>query len=174
MGIIFQPRPPVAVERATAPASHRPRGSTGRAAVFVDALECVVRGDADRFDALFTEDVVFTAPHVRVASLAALHSAIGQPEDTLGDITIAVRPIAVTADEVVAEWQIRAVFDHPALFDDNLLVEPTGQTVTMAGASFAEFRADRIRSFRHYFDDSELLDGAPAVPAHLRWSGRRL
>ena len=37
------------------------------------------------------------------------------------------------------------------------------------GASFAEFRERRIHSFRHYFDDSELLAGIPGAPSHLRW-----
>ena len=56
------------------------------------------------------------------------------------------------------------------LFDDRLLIEPTGGDVRLPGASVAEFREHRIRAFRHYFDDSELLAGVPGAPSHISWS----
>ena len=56
------------------------------------------------------------------------------------------------------------MFTRPVLFDDRLLIEPTGGAVRLPGASVAEFREHRIRAFRHYFDDSELLAGAPGTP----------
>ena len=173
MGIIFQPRPPVLRAATGRRDSGNATTSRGREAVFAEALESVVRGDTSRFDQLFTEDVVFYAPHVKASSLAGVRAAVGQPEDTLHEIAIDLNPRAVGADELVAEWRLSAMFDRPALFDDNVLVEPTWGVVQMSGSSFATFTGDRISSFRHYFDDSELLDRVAGVPAHLRWSARR-
>ena len=56
------------------------------------------------------------------------------------------------------------------LFDDRVLIEPTGDQVHLDGVSVAEFRGARISAFRHYFDDTELLAGVPGTPSHLRWT----
>ena len=72
-------------------------------------------------------------------------------------------------DKVIGEWRLEAMFTQAVLYDDRLLIEPTGGAVRLPGASVAEFRDHRIRAFRHYFDDSELLAEAPGSPSHLRW-----
>jgi ketosteroid isomerase-like protein len=140
-----------------------------RSAVFLAALEAVVLGDASRFTELFTDDVVFSSPHLTVESLAAVQHALGSPEDSLTDVGIVVVALDATGEKVVAEWRLEAMFTRPVLFDDRLLIEPTGGSVHLPGASVAEFRERRIRAFRHYFDDSELLTGVPGIPSHLRW-----
>jgi hypothetical protein len=168
VGLLFQPRW----------TSHRP-GHGGPAApgdvpfdrgmVFGAALEAVVIGDASRFADLFTEDVVFSSPHLVVESLAAVQRALGSPEDSLTDIVLVMLNLDAIEDRVMAEWRLDARFTRPVLLDDRLLLEPTGDEVHLLGASFAEFRERRIHSFRHYFDDSELLAGIPGAPSHLRW-----
>ncbi len=62
------------------------------------------------------------------------------------------------------------MFTRPVLLDDRVLIEPTGAVAHLTGASIAEFRGRRIRAFRHYFDDSELLADARRAgpPALLR------
>lgn len=77
------------------------------------------------------------------------------------------------ADKMIAEWQLDARFSGPLLFDDHLLIEPTGDTLHLRGVSIAEFSGSRIRCFRHYFDDTELFDGVAGTSAHLRWSRDR-
>ena len=74
------------------------------------------------------------------------------------------------ADKLIAEWRLEAMFTRPVLLDDRVLIEPTGAVAHLTGASIAEFRGRRIRAFRHYFDDSELLADAagPVAPALLR------
>jgi hypothetical protein len=73
---------------------------------------------------------------------------------------------------VIAEWLLEAIFARPVLYDDRLLIEPTGAGVRLQGVSIAEFRGERICAFRHYFDDSALLDRAGGVPGNLRWRTR--
>jgi hypothetical protein len=72
-------------------------------------------------------------------------------------------------DNVLCEWQLEAMFRRPVLYDDRLLIEPTGGAVRLVGVSVAEFRGDKIRACRHYFDDTELLADVPGVLSHLRW-----
>ena len=138
--------------------------------MFLAALEAVVLGDASGFVDLFTEDVVFSSPHLTVESLPSLLQALGSPEDSLSDVCIVVIALDAIEDKVIGEWRIEAMFTRPVLYDDRLLIEPTGSAVRLPGASVAEFRDHRIRAFRHYFDDSELLAGVPGTPSHLRWS----
>jgi len=141
-----------------------------RAVVFLAALEAVVLGDASRFPELFTDDVVFCSPHLVVESLASVQHALGSPEDSLTDVGIVVLALDAIDDKVIAEWRLEAMFTRPVLYDDRLLIEPTGSPVRLPGASIAEFREHRIRAFRHYFDDTELLAGVPGTPSHLRWT----
>jgi SnoaL-like domain len=139
--------------------------------VFTTALEAVVLGDASRFHELFTDDVVFASPHLMVESLDAVQYALGAPEDSLTDVQIVVLALDSIENKVIAEWRLDAMFTRPVLFDDRLLIEPTGSEVHLPGASIAEFEQHRICAFRHYFDDSELLAGVPGTPTHLRWAG---
>jgi ketosteroid isomerase-like protein len=140
-----------------------------RGLVFLAALEAVMLGDCSRFGELFTEDVVLAGPHLMASSLPVVQQAVGSPEDSLTDVSIVVVSMESVDDKVIAEWRLEATFTRAVLFDDRLLVEPTGGEVRLPGASVAEFREHRIRAFRHYFDDSELLDAVPGTPRYLRW-----
>jgi hypothetical protein len=119
---------------------------------------------------MFTEDVVFMGPHLALDSLTAVQETLGSPEDSLTDIEIIVTAVNEVQHKVIGEWRLEAMFTRPVLFNEELLIEPTGGAVCMMGASVAEFRDDRISMFRHYFDDSELMVGVPGTPSHLRWT----
>ncbi len=96
---------------------------------------------------------------------------MGSPEDSLSDVVLVVVALDdVDDDKVIGEWRLEAMFTRPVLYDDRLLIEPTGGPVRLPGVSVAEFRDHRIQAFRHYFDDSELLAAIPGTPSHLRWS----
>jgi hypothetical protein len=167
VGLLFQPRWSCDLHRhAAAPSCDVP---TDRGTIFLAALEAVVLGDTSRFAELFTDDVAFSSPHLLVESLPSVQHALGSPEDSLTDVEIVLLALDAVDDKVIAEWRLEASFTRPVLFNDRLLIEPTGERVRLPGASVAEFRARQIRAFRHYFDDSELLTGVPATPSHLRW-----
>jgi hypothetical protein len=108
--------------------------------VFRAALEAVVLGDASRFGELFTDDVVFTSPHLTVESLAMVQRGLGSPEDSLTDVDIVVVVLDTLDDKVIAEWRLEALFTRPVLYDDRFLIEPTGGGVRLPGMSVAEFR----------------------------------
>lgn len=168
MGLLFQPRWSGDRPRHAAPLASDDMPSD-RGTVFLGALEAVVLGDASRFADLFTEDIVVTSPHLIAESLPSVQHELGTPEDSLTDLDIVVLALDVIGDKVIAEWRLEASFTGPVLYDDRLLIEPTGTAVGLPGVSVAEFRGHQIRAFRHYFDDSELLAGVPGTPTHLRW-----
>ena len=168
MGLLFQPRrtaggqaPAIPVPDADAPRD--------RPLVLVAALEAVMLGDASRFAELFCEDVEFTSPHLSLVSIESLQRELGVPEDSLSDIEVVVVALDAVADKLFAEWRLEAMFTRPVLLDDRVLIEPTGRRARLTGASVAEFRGRRIRAFRHYFDDSELLAEVPG-PASRRFT----
>jgi ketosteroid isomerase-like protein len=173
VGLLFQPRrmPP---EPPPAPRTSLPAEElVDRTLVFGAALEAVLLGDASRFDDLFTDDVAFTSPHLAVTSRHDVQSAFGVPEDSLSDVEVTITSLDLLEAKVIAEWLLEATFSRALLFDDDLLIEPTGGRVHLLGVSVAEFRDSRIVSFRHYFDDSQLLDEVPGVPDQLRWMSAR-
>ena len=168
MGLLFQPR---WCGQRPAPRRAAPDDDVlfGRQRVLLAALEALVLGDASRFGELFTDDVVVSGPHLGVESLGALRQALGCPEDSLTDVGIVALAVDTLEDKVLCEWRLEAMFTRPVLYDDRLLIEPTGAAVRLLGVSVAEFSGDRIRACRHYFDDTELLADVPGVLSHLRW-----
>jgi SnoaL-like domain len=168
VGLLFQPRRSTIQSDHVAPA---PAGDApvDRSLVFAAALEAVMLGDGSRFADLFTKDVVFESPHLRLASLASLQRELGAPEDSLTDIEIVIVALDAVEGKLIAEWRLEARFTRPVLLDDCLLIEPTGAVARLMGAAVAEFRKRRIRAFRLYFDDSELLADVPGLP-HRRWT----
>ena len=47
------------------------------------------------------------------------------------------------------------------------MIPATGRRITLHGVSVADFDGDRIRSFRHYWDEVELLDALGLAAARL-------
>ena len=168
MGLLFQPR---WSGQRPAPAGAAPPDDVpiGRQRVMLTALEALVLGDASRFGDLFTDDVVVSGPHVVCESLAALQETLGCAEDALTDLAVVALAFDTLEDKLICEWRLEATFTQPVLYDDRLLIEPTGGAVRLLGVSVAEFSGERIRTFRHYFDDTELLANVPGVLSHLRW-----
>jgi ketosteroid isomerase-like protein len=153
---------------SNAPASPSSDELSDRSHVLRAALEAVLLGDASRFDDLFTDDVEFVSPHLAVTSRRAVQFAFGVPEDSLSDLELVVDSLDAVDSKLIAEWRLEATFSQALLFDDDLLIEPTGGRVQLRGASVAEFRETRIAGFRHYFDDSQLLDELPGVRDEVR------
>ena len=127
------------------------------ASLVARALEAAITGGDSLARELFTQDVVGWSPHLQVASLAELAAEFAEREDVLSNASVTVGTVDLLPGKVIAEWHIAADHTGPFLIADELLVEPTGRRILLAGATFAELRGDRICAFRHYFDDTALL-----------------
>jgi predicted ester cyclase len=126
--------------------------------VFVRALETLVGMGTDDAGALFTEDVSGWSPALRVSSLAELSEALKLRGEGLSNVTVTIRSLNAGGNKVVAEWRLDADHTGPLEVDDDLTVEATGRHVHVGGATFAEFRGDKIRAFRSYFDEMALME----------------
>jgi len=127
-------------------------------AVLVGALEAAVTGDASNLAQNFTDDVVGWSPNLVVSSRAELAEEWGERHDALSNIVISFDAVYLVGDNAIAEWRLGADHTGPLVVDDDVVLEPTGARIVLAGATFAEFRGDQICAFRNYFDDAALLE----------------
>ena len=123
-----------------------------------------ITGDAGAVTELFTEDVIGWTPTMVFTSRVDLLAELAMGDDALTDLELRIDALDVVGDKAIAEWRASAVFSGPFLVDDDLLIEPTGQDLAVAGVSVAEFEGDRIRTFRSYFDDAALLEQMLVTP----------
>jgi ketosteroid isomerase-like protein len=132
--------------------------SDSRKAVMVKALEAEVGSDSVDFGTLFTEDVVGWSPYASVSGLTALAELSTLRDIAFSNVVILLRSVDEVGNRVYAEWLIEADHTGPLVLDDDVVVEPTGRHVQLAGVSVADFREGKIRSYRTYFDDLSMIE----------------
>ncbi len=140
------------------PTAEHPGLAGSRRETLTRALEASVSGHADLIDETFTEDVVVSSPTVTVWSRAQLKDVLADRDDALSNVEVRIDALDVVGIKAIAEWRLEAEHSGPLLVGDDVLVEATGRTVTLAGATFAEFSGSRIARIRHYFDDASLME----------------
>ena len=133
---------------------------TDRKAVLERLLDAAMAGDVGALNELVTDDVVGWSPHLLVTSRSELAAVFERREDAFSNIDASIDSVDGVGDKVAAEWHVAVDHTGPIYVDDDLAVEPTGRRLHLAGATFAEFEGDRIKAFRHYFDDLALLEQA--------------
>jgi ketosteroid isomerase-like protein len=122
------------------------------------ALEAAVTGDSSLIHGVFTEDVSVWSPTLSVSSREELQAAYAERETALSNPVIVVVGLDTVGDKAIAEWVVAADHTGPLTVDEDLVVEATGRRLELAGATFAEFRGDKICAVRSYFDDAALLE----------------
>ena len=130
-----------------------------RAARLVRAVKATVSGDTSAVAELFTEDVDAWSPVVHVTSREALAVELEDQDDAFSAFEIDVRLVAMEEGCGCAEWVASAIHSGPYPVDEQTMLDPTGRRVTLRGVSVAEFDGDRIRAFRVYWDEIELVEG---------------
>jgi ketosteroid isomerase-like protein len=132
--------------------------SESRKAVLLKALEAEVGGASVDLDTLFTDDVVGWSPYASVSGLAALVALAALREIAFSDVVILLRGLDEVGNKAYAEWLIEADHTGPLVLGEDAELEPTGRRVQLAGATVADFRGGKIRSYRTYFDDLSLIE----------------
>ena len=74
------------------------------------------------------------------------------------NVVLILRGLDEVGNKAFAEWVIEADHTGPLMLDEDVVVEATGRHVVLAGATMADFRDGKIRSFRTYFDDLSLIE----------------
>ncbi len=128
------------------------------------ALEASVAGDAELLADLYTDDVHGWSPAISISSREELAVEVEERAGAFTEIAVAIEPIDLVDDKAFAEWAVSATHTGPFVLDDAVIVEPTGRRVALRGMTVAEFRGDRIKSFRQYWDEVALLEGLGLLP----------
>ncbi len=128
-----------------------------RAATLVRALEASVTGDSSVVAEIFTDDVRGRAPALSVSSAAELAVELEDRGAAFSDVELDVSPLDVAGECAALEWVVTATHSGPIALDD-VVFEATGARITLHGMSVADFSGGRIRSFRQYWDEVELLE----------------
>jgi SnoaL-like polyketide cyclase len=93
-----------------------------------------------------------------VASRSELEKAFKEQTEALANASVTIAVFDMIGSKAIAEWRMSAEHLQPITLGEDYVAEPTGQPFILAGATFAEFRGDRICAFRSYFDDAALLE----------------
>ena len=132
--------------------------SESRKDVLLKALEAEVGGASVDPGTLFTDDVVGWSPIATVSGLKDLADLAAIRETTFSNVVIMFRGLDEVGNKAVAEWLIEADHTGPMVLGEDAVVEATGRRVRLAGVTVADFRGEKIRSFRSYFDDVSLIE----------------
>jgi ketosteroid isomerase-like protein len=132
--------------------------SESRKDVLLKALEAEVGGASVDLGTLFTDDVVGWSPYVAVSGLTELVELSALRELAFSNVVIMFRGLDEVGNKAFAEWVIEADHTGPYVLDEDAVLEATGRRVRLAGATVADFRKGKIRSFRTYFDDISLIE----------------
>jgi ketosteroid isomerase-like protein len=126
--------------------------------VLLKALEAEVGSGTADLETLFTDDVVGWSPYATVSGRTSLTELAGLRELAFSNVVLSVRGLDEVGNRAFAEWLIDADHTGPLVLGDEAVLEGTGRHVQLAGATVADFRDGKIRSFRTYFDDVSLIE----------------
>ena len=132
--------------------------SGSRKDVLLRALEAEVGGETIDPSTVFTEDVVGWSPIASVSGLTSAFELEAFHQVAFSNVVILIRGLDEVGNKAFAEWVIEADHTGPLVLREDAVVEATGKRVQMAGATVADFRDGKIRSFRSYFDEISLIE----------------
>lgn len=132
--------------------------SDSRKDVLKKALETEAGGEPVDVSTLFTDDVVGWSPYASVSGLEAMVELAVLREIAFSNVVLMFRGLDQVGNKAFAEWVIEADHTGPFVLSEDVVLEPTGRHVQLAGATIADFRDGKIRSYRTYFDDISLIE----------------
>lgn len=131
--------------------------------VLLKALEVEAGGSEFDPSTLFTDDVVGWSPIASVSGLSDVARIAAVRDTAFSNVAISCRGLDEVGNKAFAEWLFEADHTGPMVLGDDAVLEATGRHVRMAGVTVADFRGEKIRSFRTYFDDASLIEQLVAV-----------
>ena len=126
--------------------------------VLLKALEAELGVASVDPSTLFTNDVVGWSPYASVSGLRAVAELAAVREIAFSNAVITLRGLDEVGNKAFAEWLIEADHTGPLVLAEDAVLEETGRRVQLAGATVADFRDGKIRSFRTYFEDVSLIE----------------
>ena len=125
--------------------------------VLLKAIEAEVGGESVDLGTLFTDDVVGWSPYASVSGLTALAELALLRDVAFSNVVVMFRALDEVGNKAFAEWVIEADHTGPLVLSEDVIVEATARHVELPGATVADFRDGKYRSYRTYFDDISLI-----------------
>jgi hypothetical protein len=122
------------------------------------AIRIAVSGEPDELTAALMPDAVGWSP---AGTYTSRSSAVALADRGLASLhvdTFEVTTLVWCAPLLLGEWHLETRHLDSMLIADDLLVEPSGRLITLAGAAVIEFCGDRISRSHVYFDDATLIE----------------
>jgi ketosteroid isomerase-like protein len=132
--------------------------SAVRAELLVAVLRAAVDGDLSDLHDRFTDNVTAWTPALRASSRDELFEQYARRDDAMSDVELDAEPLQVGGDFACAEWTVTMTHTGALALPDGTAVEPTGERVTLHGATVAEFDDGRICALRQYWDEMSLFE----------------
>jgi SnoaL-like polyketide cyclase len=98
------------------------------------------------------------SPIASVTGLKELSALAASRDVAFSNVDIMFRGLDEVGNKAYAEWLVEADHTGPLVLDEDQVLDATGRHVRLAGATVADFRDGKIRSFRTYFDDVSLIE----------------
>ena len=130
----------------------------------LQAVRATLEGDSTAVGTLFT-------PDVRASISTTVWSAPGlavEIEDRAGafaEVDLHPNHWRDIGSEMWVEWSASVAHVGPLAVED-VVLEPTGRRVELAGITVAAFSGDRMSAFRQYWDCAALLDDDASSRPH--------
>lgn len=138
--------------------------SSDRAELLMRGVAANLTGDSSMIAELYTDDVHGRALGASVSSAAELAIELEDRNAPFSDIELVFGPLDVGGDQACVEWTMTGTHSGSLVLADDVCIDATGVRLTMHGITVAEFTGQRIRSFRQYWNDAELLAQLGVLP----------
>ena len=93
-----------------------------------------------------------------MSGLSALAELAAVRDVSFSNMALSIRGLDEVGNKAFAEWVVEADHTGPLVLDEGAVLEATGRHVQLPGATVADFRDGKIRSYRTYFDDVSLIE----------------
>ncbi|HSK96937.1 MAG TPA: nuclear transport factor 2 family protein [Euzebyales bacterium] len=137
--------------------------TAARIATIRAALLVAASGDATQLPRIYLPDVTGWSPVLEVTSRDDLAADLRNHPGHFSGVDVVLDAVDVIGDKVIAEWRLAATHSG-ALIAGELRAGPATRRIELRGVFVAEFDGARIRRFRQYWDEAELLDQLGLLP----------
>ena len=125
---------------------------------FLRVLTATATAEAEGLAEILADDFSAWSPSMSVSSRDELLDELRERDALLSEVVVGIDAMHVVDDRAYAEWVISAVHAGAYAIDDDIVIEATGNPVTLRGISVAEFSGDKITELRQYWDEVGLLE----------------
>jgi ketosteroid isomerase-like protein len=126
---------------------------------FERVLAATATAEADGLAEILDEEFTAWSPSTSVSSRDELLDELRERDAVLSEVVVGIDAMHLVDDRGYAEWVISGIHAGAYEVDDEIVIEATGNPVTIRGISVVEFAADdRITELRQYWDEVGLLE----------------